>query len=166
MDFCDYPKDHFLHSDAHKKCIGYLKDEMNGGNIQEFIGLKPKLYMIVKERIKGCENEEVREDCTKRAKGVKKCVVQNELCYRHYCEAIFNNKFFTHSMKRLQSKNHEIFALEQKKLTVNPLDDKRYILGDHVRTLAYGHHKIEDIQRRAMDDKDSNSCLGQANGTS
>ena len=33
MDFCDYPRDHFLHDETNKKKIGFLKDEMNGGHI-------------------------------------------------------------------------------------------------------------------------------------
>lgn len=132
MDFCDYPKDHFLHTDINKKRIGFIKDELNGAQIREFIGLRPKMYIIVKEG---------QED-TKRAKGVKKSVVEKEINFEHFRMAIFENKFFTHTMNRLQSKNHKIFALSVKKLSVSPLDDKRFILNDRIHTLAHGHYKI------------------------
>jgi hypothetical protein len=59
-DFSDYPKSHPLHSDANKKVIGKMKDETKGVPIQEFVGLRAKMYSIL------CPGDE-----KKTAKGVK-----------------------------------------------------------------------------------------------
>ena len=47
MDFSNYPKDHFLYSKRNEKVIGKFKDEFPGVIIEEFVGLKPKLYSIL-----------------------------------------------------------------------------------------------------------------------
>ena len=44
MDFSDYPKDHPNYDASNKKVTGKFKDELNGKIIEEFIGLKPKMY--------------------------------------------------------------------------------------------------------------------------
>ena len=129
MDFSDYPKDHPCYNEEQKKKIGYLKDEMNSKQICEFVGLKPKMYIIRSE-----------EKLSKRAKGVKKSVLQNEIDFTNYFDCLFYDRCFIHSMKRLESKNHKIRAIEQKKLSLSPLDDKRFILDDKIHTLAHYHY--------------------------
>ena len=44
MDFSEYPKDHPNYDASNKKVIGKIKDELKGNRIEEFIGLKPKMY--------------------------------------------------------------------------------------------------------------------------
>ena len=39
-DFSDYPTDHPLYDEKHKKVIGKLKDECAGAPIEEYIGLR------------------------------------------------------------------------------------------------------------------------------
>ena len=83
----------------------------------------------------------------KRAKGVKKQVLKDQISYEHYKDALFSEKYFKHKMSRLQSFSHEIFALEEKKISISPFDDKRYILNDKIHTLAHGHHKIKCLKQ-------------------
>ena len=59
-DFSD-PKDHPLYDETNKKVIGKMKDECAGTPIAEYIGLRPKLYSVLK----------ADEQLTKKAKGVK-----------------------------------------------------------------------------------------------
>ena len=40
-------------------------------------------------------------------------------------------------MKRIQAKKHRIGAYEIDKISLSCFDDKRYVLGDGVNTLAY-----------------------------
>ena len=47
FDTSDYPKDHFLHSETNKKVLGKMKDECAGIPIEEFVGLRPKMYSMV-----------------------------------------------------------------------------------------------------------------------
>ena len=133
MDFCDYPENHILYNLDNRKRIGFLKDEANGVHIREFIGLKPKMYFILLE-----------EKIIKRAKGVSKSVLSNEIFYKNYYDAVMNQEFCMHSARRLQSMNHKIFALEERKLSLSPLDYKRYIMDDGISTLEHGHTKIKN----------------------
>ena len=65
-DFSDYPKDHQLHDESNKKVIGKMKDECAGTPIAEYIGLRPKLYSILRSD----------EELIKKAKGVKQYVIK------------------------------------------------------------------------------------------
>lgn len=60
-DLSDYPKEHPLHDEKYKKVIGKFKDECSGVAIAEYIGLRPKLYSIMR----------ADEQVIKKAKGFK-----------------------------------------------------------------------------------------------
>ena len=60
-DFSNYPKDHQLYSEQNKKVIGELKDKCSGTLIAEYVGLRPKMYSILR----------ADEQLIKRAKAVK-----------------------------------------------------------------------------------------------
>ena len=45
-------------------------------------------------------------------------------------------------MKKIISKNHEIYTQESNKISLSCYDDKRYTKGDEINTLAYGHKDI------------------------
>ena len=56
-------------------------------------------------------------------------------------------------MKRIQSKKHKLGTYEIDKISLSCFDDKRYVLDDGIRTLAYFHkdgvpscHKKEEIK--------------------
>ena len=132
MDFSDYPKTHFLHDESNKKKLGYLKDEMNGTIIDEVVAVKSKLYAIkygTKEK--------------KTAKGVQKATVRDEINFDDYKNCLFDQQFFKHTNYRLQSKKHQISSIRLDKISLSPLDDKRYILDDGVKTYAFGHYKAK-----------------------
>ena len=61
-DFSDYPTDHPLLDETNKKVIGKLKDECAGAPIADYIGLRPKLYSVLR----------ADEETIKKAKGAKK----------------------------------------------------------------------------------------------
>ena len=48
FDFSNYSKDSKFYHDSNKKVIGKMKDEMGGIIINEFIGLKSKMYALKK----------------------------------------------------------------------------------------------------------------------
>ena len=63
-DFSDYPKDHQLYDESNKKVIGKMKDECAGVSIAEYIGLRPKLYSVLRsdekliKKAKGVSNQQ------------------------------------------------------------------------------------------------------------
>ena len=52
---------------------------------------------------------------------------------------LVNKKLIRHSMKRIQSKLHRIATCDVCKISLSCFDDKRYILGDDINSLAYFH---------------------------
>ena len=48
-DFSGYPKDSVYYWDSNKKMLGKMKDEFNGVKINEFVGLKSKMYSLIAE---------------------------------------------------------------------------------------------------------------------
>ena len=112
FDFSGYLKDSVCHDSLNKKVLGKMKDELNGSKIVEFFGLKSKMYSLI-----SVDDKEINK-----AKGVNKKSRHNE-----YLDVLFNKKVVRHNLKRIQSKLH---------------DDKRYVLGDGINTLAYFYKDI------------------------
>ena len=76
FDTSDYPENHSsgIPTGINKKVLGMFKDEAEGKNIKEFVGLRAKLYSFIMED--GKEN--------KRCKGVKKQVVESSITHEDY----------------------------------------------------------------------------------
>ena len=86
FDFSNYPKDSKFFDEANKKVIGKMKDESEGKIIDEFVGLKSKMYSI--ENINGKE--------TNMAKGVNIATEFNE-----FKDTLFNKKILRHKMRTI-----------------------------------------------------------------
>ena len=54
LDFSNYSKDSKFFNEINKKVIGKMKDEFGGVIINEFVGLKSKMYSIKKIDGKEC----------------------------------------------------------------------------------------------------------------
>ena len=130
-DTSNYPKDHELYSAKNKKALGKMKDECGGEPIEEVIALRPKMYSIMKP-----------SSSIKKAKGVKKNVIEQEITHEHYKEALFGRRQYVHKMKILRSEGHEMYGMCMNKISLSPFDSKRWIADDGVHTLAYGHRAI------------------------
>lgn len=133
-DTSEYPKDHFLYSEINKKVLGKMKDETHGNPISEFVGLRPKMYSI-----KLGNQMEI-----KRAKGVKKYVVEQEIRHELFKEVLEESKILRHEMSMLRSQGHNIHGLIVNKISLSPLDTKRWIDKEGVKTFAYGHYEIAE----------------------
>ena len=134
FDTSNYPSCHpsGIPTGLNKKVLGMFKDEANGKVIDEFVGLRAKLYSY-----KMFEGEE-----SKKCKGVKKSVVKNSITHEDYKECLFTGKERLQKMNVIRSRKHEVYTEEVNKVTLCPNDDKRHILEDGVHTLALGHYGI------------------------
>ncbi|KAL4153311.1 hypothetical protein QTP88_001144 [Uroleucon formosanum] len=133
FDTSDYPKDNIYGLPlVNKKVLGKFKDELDGKIMTEFIGLRSKLYS---HRILDTEKE------IKKAKGVKKNVVENKICFNDFenCLLTKESKYIKQNLFR--TKKHDIFTVEQNKKALSVYDDKRFILDNGIDTLAWGHYK-------------------------
>ena len=52
FDFSNYSKDSNFFNDTNKKVIGKMKDEFSGVIVDEFVGLKSKMYSVKKLMVK------------------------------------------------------------------------------------------------------------------
>ena len=93
FDFSNYPKDSKFLDETNKKVIGKMKDESEGKIIDEFVGLKSKMYSM--------KNIDGKESNT--AKGVNIATEFNE-----FKDTLFNKKIIRHKMRRIQGKNHKM----------------------------------------------------------
>ena len=132
-DTSNFPQDNPLHSTKNKKVLGKMKDECAGVPIAEFVGLRPKMYSILT-----ADEKEIRK-----AKGVKKCVVKKQIRHEQYKECLSQKILFHHGMDMLRSQGHHIYGLHVNKISLSPLDTKRFVLNNGIDTLAYGHHRCQ-----------------------
>ena len=130
-DTSNYPKDSPLYSVENKKALGKMKDECGGRAIKEVVAVRPKMYSV-----------EVGEKNVRKAKGVKKCVIEKEITHEHYKEALFERKQFLHKMKILRSEGHEMYGMCMNKISISPFDTKRWIADGGIHTAAYGHFRL------------------------
>ena len=106
-----------------------MKDESEGKIIDEFVGLKSKMYSM--KNIDGKESN--------MAKGVNIATEFNE-----FKDTLFNKKVVRHKMERIQSKKHKIGTYEINKISLSCFDDKRFVLDDGIPTLAYFHKDLKE----------------------
>ena len=124
FDFSNYSKDLKIFDETNKKVIDKMKDEFGGVIVTEFVGLKSKMYSI--KKIDGKEHNT--------AKGVN---IATE--FDNFKDVLFNKKIIRHKMKRIQSKKYKLGTYEIDKISLSCFDDKRYVLDDGIRTVAYFH---------------------------
>ena len=107
-----------------------MKDEPEGKIIDEFVGLKSKMYSM--------KNIDGKESNT--AKGVNIATEFNE-----FKDTLFNKKIMRHKMRRIQAKKHKVGTYEIDKISLSCFDDKRFVLNDGIHTLAYFHKDLKKI---------------------
>ena len=78
----------------------------------------------------------------KKAKGVNKNVAKN-IRNKKFVDVLFNEKIMSHEMKKIQSKFHRIRTYNVCKSYLYCFDDKRYILGNSINSLAYFHEDVK-----------------------
>ena len=82
FDNSEYPKKSLYLDKSNKKVIGKFKDEASGIRINEFIGLRSKMYLYLKDT----------DECGKTAKGIKKDVIKKDIKHENYKDVLFNTK--------------------------------------------------------------------------
>ena len=82
FDNSEYPKTPRNSINQTKKVIGKFKDEVSGIPINEFIGLRSKMYSYLKDT----------DECGKVTKGIKKNVIRKDIKHENYKDVLFNNK--------------------------------------------------------------------------
>ena len=147
FDFSRYRKEIPFYNDANKKINGKMKDELNREFIEEFVGLRAKMYSL-----------KTRNEETKKAKGVKKNVVKKDISLQDYVDCLFEERKFMHTMQTIRSFKHQLYTIKQNKVSLSPCDDKQYLLDDGVSSLPYGCFSWLLIFRKCVDYFFRNFC--------
>ena len=106
---------------------GKMKVETRGLAIEEFFGLKPKIYSFL-----------MGNSGHKKAKVVNKNVVAI-ISHNEYKDVLLNNKCIRRSMNRIQSKDYRVGTYEINKISLSCFDDKIYIENNGYDGLALGY---------------------------
>ena len=133
-DLSEYNKNHFLFDETNRKVIGKFKDEMKGKIIEEFVGLRSKVYSV-----------KLKDKDKKVDKGVNKCVIENILTHQDYYFCLMQQTVRYDTMHNLRSRHHQIYACASIKRSLCGIDTKRFQLDDGVSSYAYNHYRIKNM---------------------
>ena len=125
--------------------IGKMKDETSGKIMCEIVGLRAKMYSF-----KVYDPEKDTFETMKKAKGIQKAAIK-KLTHEQYLEQLHNPEENHVTVRRIGQVLHTVLTFEQQKRALCAFDDKRYLLGDCIHTLAHGHCKIRSGQDQCDD---------------
>jgi len=132
-----------MFSNDNKKVLGKFKNENNGIQISEYVGLRPKLYSMRLDRadyITRADNSIKME--TKKAKGTARSVVKNEITFNDYVQTLNTGQSMRHSQANFRTQAHQIYTTRTTKTSLSAFDNKRYLAADGITSKAYGHFTI------------------------
>ncbi|XP_072380672.1 uncharacterized protein [Diabrotica undecimpunctata] len=110
--------------------LGNMKNEFPTNTLKAFYGTRAKAYCIEADTV------------IKKAKGVSRHVVKNQLQLNDYIRVIYNQAAIFKKMYFFRSEMYTIYTELRNKISLTPQDDKRYIIPGDVSTLAWGHFLI------------------------
>ena len=131
FDFSGYEKESPFYNDNNKKVMDKMKDELNGEVIEEFVGLRAKMYSL-----------KTKKEERQKAKGVKKNVLKKDISHQDYVDCLFEERTFMHTMLNIRSFKLQLYTIKQNKVPLSPYDDKRCLMDDGVSSLPYGHFSL------------------------
>jgi len=130
FDTSNFDQDHYLYSKKNHRVLGKMKSETGSTPPDEFVGLRAKMYSLT------CGKKS-----HKKIKGIKKNYSKKHVQHESFLNVLRNASRTTNATFRIfRSTNHILNTLEISKTCLSAVDDKRYILEDGIRTLAYGHY--------------------------
>jgi hypothetical protein len=109
-----------------------MKLEMVDKIITEFVGLRSKMYSL-----------KIQEDTDKKtAKGIKKSVKDNTITHNDYLNTLITCTHKPVTQNSIRSFNHKVFSIQQTKIGLSSVNDKKYLLQDGTSGYSYGYTKI------------------------
>lgn len=132
---------------VNEKVPGKMKSETGFKSIREWLSIRPKIYaMLVGENIlQNPRGEKGKVETIRKIKGVAKSASKH-ITFKDFRDCLFNNVTLKTSFNTIQSKNHDLFTLNVRKLALFNEDNKRYSCGDYsIETLAIGHYKLDNL---------------------
>ena len=132
FDISNYSTEHEnFDNDVNNLVPGKFKDEMGGNLIQEFVGLRAKMYSIL--NYDGANK--------KTAKGVITQVKKRQISHEDFKRSLFDEKVYTHCGTKITQDKHQLYTADVNKVTLNPFNDKKWIKreGNNFTSLSHGN---------------------------
>ncbi|CAH1965864.1 unnamed protein product [Acanthoscelides obtectus] len=112
--------------------LGKMKDEYAFKILSAFYGTGPKAYCI-----------DAVDQVAKRATGISKASVKNQLHLLHYKDIVEEKRTSVYcTIYVFKSESHNIYTNYIKKVALTSTDDKRFLIPNSTKTLAWGHQDI------------------------
>ena len=145
FDTSNYGKDidRPLKKGINKKVFGKFKDELGGLVMSEFCAHRAKTYVFLIDEFNDIDYEK-RGIINKKAKGTKKCVIQNQIIFNDYVNVLFNKTPLIKSQFGFRTRNHEIYTEKINKIALSSNDDKIIQCDDGITTYPYGYFDIKE----------------------
>ena len=136
FDFSNYAKDHPNFHEKFKLIPGKFKDEMGGKYILEFVGLRAKMYSILK----------ADGNSKATAKGVIGVVKEKLITHENYRQTLFHKKNMSHTGTKILQDRHHLYKADVKKISLSPFNDKKYIIreGSKFKSYSFGHYILRN----------------------
>jgi hypothetical protein len=132
FDLSNFPIGHKCHDITNKKTLAKMKLETVDKIITEFVGLRSKMYSL-----------KIQDDQDKKtAKGVKKSIKDNSITHEDYLNTLMTCTHKPVTQNFIRSFNHNVFSIQQTKIGLSPVNDKKYLLQDGTSGYSYSHYKI------------------------
>ncbi|KAJ8954711.1 hypothetical protein NQ318_011404 [Aromia moschata] len=113
--------------------VGKMKDEYSGTPIESFYGTGAKAYCVKAGGV------------TKKAKGISKNVIKNQLHLSDYIQIVENGGYIFRKMYVFTSNLHTIYTELKNKVALSSADNKRFLIPGSENTLAWGHFGITPV---------------------
>ena len=139
FDLSEYSPDSPYYSAENKMVVGKMKDELKGKIAQEVAACAPKMYAF--QMIDLSEK--------KTAKGVLSAALKNTR-YASYMKQIFSPAPMFVDACTIRSDLHDLHTVHKRKHGLSSFDNKRFIMEDGVRTLAFGHKSLRNMRAPTM----------------
>ena len=136
LDLSTQPRNSPLFNLKNQGKLGYMKDEMKGEKIAEFVGIRSKVYSIK------MANQKVQNTL----KGVKSHI-SKKIPFNHFKKCLKEKTIYSISQKQFFTKQQKISIRSQKKVGMTPISDKTWVLskcGIHSVPLGSIHFKSEE----------------------
>jgi hypothetical protein len=146
IDFSNYPKNHQLYSSKRANTLGLWKDELQGEQLHEYVGLRSKCYALKIMRLHERDTY-MRSTCKGVRKGYRKKIPFHT--YKKCVDEIYSHNITQYN---IQSKAHTVRTMRLEKIGFSSFDDKRYLMKCGLHSLAYGSCYIKKCEKY-------NTCL-------
>ena len=103
-----------LEKGKNKNVIGKFKDELGGLVMSKFCAHRAKTYAFSFDDFTDYDYV-----INKKAKGTKKCVIQNQITFNDYVNVLFNKTKLIKSQFGFRSRNHEVYTEKINKIALS-----------------------------------------------